>query len=105
MFHDRLSLHKRYPDNVKPGLPVVQPVPAEKKKRCLDHLSLLAPIDRLERGAKAPIRTGFYLDEDYHSTVQNNQIQFSNRTAVIPLNNPVTLFPEISLRNPFPFLT
>lgn len=105
MFHDRLLLHKGDPDNIKPGLPVVQPVLAEKKKRCLDHLSLFTPIDRLERSAKALIRTGFYLDEDYHSTVQNNEIQFSDRTAVIPLDNPVTFFPEKRFRNPLSFFT
>jgi len=103
MFHHRLLILQRDTNDIKPGLPMVQPVLIEKKERCLDHLLLLTPMDRFERRAKAIIRTGFDLDEDYDAVVQNNEIQFPDRTAIISLDKPITFPLKIPLRNTLAF--
>ncbi len=104
MFHHRLSTLIGDPDYIKPGIPIMQPVPAEKKERRLDHSLLLAPADRLERRAEAFIRAGLYFNENDDAAIQNNQIQLPDGTAVIPLDKAVALFPEIGLGNALPFL-
>ena len=104
MFHHRLSTLIGDPDHIKPGIPIMQPVPAEKKERRLDHLLLLAPADRLEGRAEAFIRAGLYFNENDNAVIQNNQIQLPDGTAVIPLNDSVAFLSKIALGNALPFL-
>ena len=104
MFHHRLSPLIGDPDHIKPGIPIMQPVPGEKKERSLYHLFLFPRTYRFQRRAKTIIRAGFNLDEDYDATIQKNEIQLSNRTAVIPLNDSVAFLSKIDLGNSFPFL-
>ena len=103
MIHHRLSSLQGNAHHIKPGIPIMQLVPGEKKERCLYHLFLFPRAYRFQWRAKTIIRAGFNLDEDYDATIQKNEIQLSNRTAVIPLDNPVTFFPEKRLRNPLSF--
>jgi len=103
MFHHRLSPLIGDPNHIKPGVPMVQPVPGEKKERCLDHLFLFPRAYRFQRRAETIIRTGFDLDEDHDATIQKDEIQLSNWTAVIPLDDSVTLLSKIALGNSLPF--
>ena len=104
MIHHRLSSLQGNAHHIKPGIPIMQLVPGEKKERCLYHLFLFPRAYRFQRRAKTIIGTGFNLDEDHDATIQKNEVQLSNWTAVIPFDDSVAFLPEISLRNPFPLL-
>ena len=104
MIHHRLSSLQGNAHHIKPGVPIMQPVPGEKKERSLYHLFLFPRTYRFQRRAKTIIRAGFNFDEDHDATIQKNEIQLSNRTAVIPLNDSVAFLSKIDLGNSFPFL-
>jgi len=103
MLHHGLAPLQGYTDHIKPGLPAVQPVAAQKEKRCLHHLFLFARAHRLKRRAEAIVRAGFYLDKDYDPPVQENQIHLTDRTTIVTFHNPIALFRKISLRDPLAF--
>ena len=104
MIHHRLSSLQGNAHHIKPGIPIMQLVPGEKKERCLYHLFLFPRAYRFQRRAKTIIGTGFNLDEDHDATIQKNEVQLSNWTAVIPLDDSVALLSKIALGNSFPFL-
>ena len=104
MIHHRLSSLQGNAHHIKPGIPIMQPVPGEKKERRLYHLFLFPRAYRFQWRAKTIIRAGFNLDEDHDATIQKNEVQLSNWTAVIPLDDSVALLSKIALGNSFPFL-
>jgi len=79
----------------------MQPLLAEKKLSGSDHPLLFVPVNRLQGSAKPIIHAGFHLHKNDDLPVQNDQIQFPDRTAIVTFYKPIALLLKISLRDQF----
>ncbi len=103
MLHHRLASGPGNTDDVEARVALVEFFLAQEILRRLNHLSLLSELHRLQGRAKTMPGTGLHFDENNDAAIQDDQIQFARRAAVISLDQFVAFMFEIKFGNPFPF--
>ncbi len=105
MMDQRLFSPARDSNHVKSRLSLVQPVLAHKEESRLNHLALLVPGDRLQRGAEPIPGTGLDLHKNNDLAIEDDEIQLAHGAPIVPFHDPIAFFLKIGLGNPLPFFS
>ena len=102
MFHDGLTSRPRNANHVEPRLTMMKPFLIQEILGGANHSVLFPDLNSLQGCPETMIRTGFNLDKNDDPSVQEDQVDFTSRTAIVSLNQLIPLPPEILLCDPLP---
>lgn len=81
--------------HVESGIPILQPVLAQKVLCGAPNLALFAPIDGFQGAAEAFLGACLDLDEDHRVPIEGDEIDFSRTAAVVAPQDDVALMAQV----------